>query len=171
MTSRPVCPVCLALPRARHLRQRDTFETVGQFRWAILLWPEWGRSRLSGCGFLVGIRWRTIFRVGFQCHCCRWAVLFVVCLGWVLRSVFLGRDGIFLRWLAIGIVASVLSRWLLSFLIRQVLWVYQGVAEIRKHRLRYHERREIFSTDFVNPENISTFAESRGIRVRDDNPF
>ena len=27
-----------------------------------------------------------------------------------------------------------------------------------------------FCTDFVNPENISTFAESRGIRVRDDNP-
>ena len=25
--------------------------------------------------------------------------------------------------------------------------------------------------DFGNYENISTFAESRGIRVRDDNPF
>ena len=29
----------------------------------------------------------------------------------------------------------------------------------------------IFSPDFVNPEIISTFVQSRGIRVRDDNPF
>ena len=69
------------------------FETVGQFRWAILLWPEWGRSRLSGCGSRVSIRWRTIFLVGFQCHCCHCDVLFVVCMVWVLRYVSIESGG------------------------------------------------------------------------------
>ena len=131
------CLVCPGGETARH------FETVGQFRWAILLWLESGRSRWSGCGSLVSIRLRTIFLVGFQYHCFHWAELFVVCLVWVLPSVSLGRDGICLRWRAIGIVAWVLSRWLLSFLIRQGLWVCRGVAEIRKHCLRYPQRREI----------------------------